>query len=317
MIRYVRIKKKDCCAQALALNYRGVVYYPCVYHTAIGQDRAVGQAEMLRAHRHDLYQVVVYTQGNGACVVNKEKVKAVPGRVVLISPGQWHDVVTHQNSTVYSEVTFSFESTTEQVLTVSFKRLLQLYTGVPMELSPYHLGTNEVSHRLNAMVLQLTDQANSDDRITNYCIQQGLARILDWIVWSCTSFHESTQKLETRLAKVKRFLESNYAQSLTVEQIADIAGLSKGYLFRAFREAYGLPPMAYHKQLRIEAAKTLLRSTALRCYEVGLRCGYKNIPLFHRMFKAATGVTTSQFRKQSQGDPPKGMAKKRSRMKTP
>jgi len=302
MIRYVRIKSQDCNPQALALNDRGVAYYPRVHHTAIGQDRAIGQTETLRAHKHNLYHVVVYMKGKGACLVNKEKVEAEPGRIVLVSPGQWHDFVTHRHSTVYSEVTFSFESETDQVLTVSFERLLQLYTGVSLELSPFHLGTPEASHQLNALILQLTDQAKGDDRITDYCIQQDLAKILDWIVWSCTSFNESTPKTDTRLVKVKRFLETNYAQALTIEQIADIAGLSKGYLFRAFRKAYGLPPLAYHKQLRIEAAKTLLRSTMLRCYEVGLRCGYENIPLFHRMFKAATGMTPGQFRKQIQGD---------------
>jgi AraC-like DNA-binding protein len=226
----------------------------------------------------------------------------VPGRVVLVSPGQWHDFVTHRKSTVYSEVTFSFESATRQVLTVGFEKLLELYTGVPVRLSPVHTSTPEAGQELNAMILRLTDQANSDHRIVDYCIQQNLARILDWIVWTCTSFNKATQKTDSRLVKVKCFLESNYAQSLTVEQIADIAGLSKGYLFRAFRKAYGLPPLAYHKQLRIEAAKTLLRSTALRCYEVGLRCGYDNVPLFHRMFKAATGMTPGQFRRQSQGD---------------
>jgi AraC-like DNA-binding protein len=304
MLRYVRIKQQDCYPQVLTLNYEGNLYYPRVHHTTIGQDRAIGQAETFRQHKHDLYHIVIYTHGEGVCLINGARIDAVPGLVVLVSPGQGHDFVTLRGSTVYSEVTFSFETKTEQVLTVDFERLLQLYMGVPVQLSPNHLGTKEASHQLSSIILQLTDHASSDGRTTDYYVQQDLSKILDWIAWSCTSFDEPMKKADTRLVKVKRFLERNYAQSLTIDQLADMADLSKGYLFRAFRKAYGQPPLAYQKQLRMEAAKTFLRSTALRCHEVSLRCGYENVPLFHRMFKMATGLTPGQYRKQSQGDLP-------------
>ena len=58
---------------------------------------------------------------------------------------------------------------------------------------------------------------------------------------------------------------------------------------------------AYQQRLRLEAAKTLLRATALRCHEVAVRCGYENIQFFHRLFKRTTGLTPGQYRKQSTG----------------
>ena len=302
MQRYVRIKKTESYPQILTLNYEGDVYYPCVHHTTIGQDRAIGAVETFRQHKHDLYHIVVYTQGEGACLVNGTRIEAKPGLVVLVSPGQWHDFVTFRDSTIYSEVTFSLETKSEQVLDVGFEKLLQLYVGVSVPLSASYMGTKDAGERLSALILQLTDHAGSDSVITDYCVQQDLSKILDWIVWSCLSFNELVKQTDTRLVKVKRYLERHYAQPLPIEQLADMAGLSKGYLFRAFRKAYGQPPLAYQKQLRMEAAKTLLRSTALRCHEVSQRCGYDNVPLFHRMFKLATGVTPGQYRKQSQGE---------------
>ena len=301
MQRYVRIKKTESFPQSLTVNYKGQVYYPCVHHTTIGQDRAVGSVETFRQHRHDLYHIVVYTQGLGACLVNGARIDAKPGLVVLVSPGQWHDFVTLRDSTVYSEVTFSLETQDEKVLTVGFETLLQLYVGVDVPLSSYYMGTQKAGEQLSSLILQLTDHTNSDSVISDYCVQQDLSKILDWIVWSCLSFQDLGKQADARLVKVKRFLEQHYAQTLPIEQLADMAGLSKGYLFRAFRKAYGQPPLAYQKQLRMEAAKTLLRSTALRCHEVSQRCGYDNVPLFHRMFKIATGLTPGQYRKQSQG----------------
>jgi len=97
---------------------------------------------------------------------------------------------------------------------------------------------------------------------------------------------------------VRQFIEKNYADPIAVDDLASLAGVSRGYLFRAFKGAFGQSPLAYQQQLRLEAAKTLLRATALRCQEVARRCGYDNSQFFCRLFKRATGHTPSRYRKQ-------------------
>ena len=102
---------------------------------------------------------------------------------------------------------------------------------------------------------------------------------------------------DERLVRVRQYIEQHYNTPITVGELSQLAGLSKGYLFRAFGKAFGAAPLTYQKQLRLEAARTLLRSSALRCSEIAVRCGYENIHFFHRIFKQTFGVTPRQYRR--------------------
>jgi len=299
MFRYVRSQRTDFSAQALTIYYGQECFYPCVHHTAVGQDRPVGQVETFREHRHNLYHVVVYTRSQGAFSLEGTVVEAVPGTVVCVSPGQWHDFVSYRRQSVYSEVTFSFETPSGRLLDLSFERLLQEFTGLTLTLRPWQVISPDKAHHLDSLILRITDHAKSGSETATYCCQSSLASLLDALVWSCTEFPRSLSGTDERLIEVRQFIEKHYAEPITVDELAALAGMSKGYLFRAFKKAFGQPPLTYRQELRLEAAKTLLRATSLRCREVARRCGCDNVQFFCRLFRRATGLTPGQYRRQS------------------
>ena len=299
MFRYVRSQKMDFSAQALTIYHDGQCFYPCIHHTAVGQDRAIGQAETFRDHRHNLYHIVVYTRSQGAFSCEGKVVKAGLGTVVCISPGQWHDFVTYRQHAVYSEVTFSFETPQGRVLEVPIEQLLRMLTGLTLTLQPWQTVSPEKAHHLESLILRVTDHAKSGSETGAYCCQFSLACLLDALVWTCAEFPRPTGGADERLVEVRQFIENNYADRIVADDLASLAGMSKGYLFRAFKAAFGQPPLMYQQQLRLEAAKTLLRATALRCREIAVRCGYDNVQFFYRLFKRSTGLTPGQYRRKT------------------
>jgi len=64
-----------------------------------------------------------------------------------------------------------------------------------------------------------------------------------------------------RIAKAITHLEANSNKEVALGELAGIAGMSKRNLIRAFREATGVPPIAYLIQLRIQHAASRLRSS--------------------------------------------------------
>jgi AraC-like DNA-binding protein len=298
MLRWVRSRAPDFSAQALTITYEGRCYYPCIHHTAVGQDRPVGRVETFREHRHNLYHIVVYVKARGAFTLDGQLNDSRPGTIVCVSPGQWHDFVTHRDRAVYSEVTFSFETPLGQFLDLSFEDLLQAYVGMSLSLKSWQHAGTERAHQLEALILQLTDHARSGSDVAAYCCQWSLARALDCLVWACTKFPESAANADERLVRIKLFIEQHYTEAISADELAHLAGISKGYLFRSFKRAFGQPPLAYQQELRLEAAKTLLRATSLRCHEIAFRCGYENNQYFHRLFKRATELTPRQYRDQ-------------------
>ena len=75
-----------------------------------------------------------------------------------------------------------------------------------------------------------------------------------------------------------------------------MAGFSEGYFLRSFKRIVGLSPIAYQRQLRIGAARTLLRSTNLECKEIAAQVGFGDVCQFSKAFKKATGLSPRRHR---------------------
>ena len=297
MYRYVRNKNDVPACGVLGIQHNGDIFHPVVLHTTIGQDRPVGDVQTFREHRHSLYHVVLYTAGHGACLLDEQVYAAAPGTVVIVSPGQPHDFITRFGDAVYSEVTFTLENDRREPLGVRFETLMGRLAGAEIHLNnPMQLSETE-THLLNALLTEITDMAGVEHTLSEFYLQYALLKLFHFILQAGVHPVASGTIADERLVRVRQYIEQHYNTPITVGELSQLAGLSKGYLFRAFGKAFGAAPLTYQKQLRLEAARTLLRSSALRCSEIAVRCGYENIHFFHRIFKQTFGVTPRQYRR--------------------
>ncbi|MEZ5716040.1 MAG: helix-turn-helix transcriptional regulator [Paracoccaceae bacterium] len=74
------------------------------------------------------------------------------------------------------------------------------------------------------------------------------------------------------------------------------AGLSDRSLHRRFRAATGLTPNAYVQALRVEKARGRLERTRDPVAQIAHAVGYSDLPAFTRLFRASTGLTSSEYR---------------------
>lgn len=100
-----------------------------------------------------------------------------------------------------------------------------------------------------------------------------------------------------RLRRLVDYIEANLDGDLSMEALADEAGLSPLYLAKAFRRAFGEPPHRYLVQRRVERAKELLRSTSEPLATIALTCGFADQSHLSSTFKRLVGVTPAAYRK--------------------
>ena len=96
------------------------------------------------------------------------------------------------------------------------------------------------------------------------------------------------------LDDVKRFIETHYAERLTLEDLALVAGLSIYRFVTVFRREAGMPPHRYVCAVRVRAAQELLRAgvpPAIAAIEVG----FFDQSHLCRHFRAICGMTPGQF----------------------
>ena len=90
-------------------------------------------------------------------------------------------------------------------------------------------------------------------------------------------------------------IDACFASPISLQALADAAGLGLRHLSRAFREATGRSPHQYLLHRRVEAAKVLIRQ-GLPLAEVAAQCGFSDQSQLTRTFMRHVGTTPGRFR---------------------
>lgn len=101
--------------------------------------------------------------------------------------------------------------------------------------------------------------------------------------------------------RVRAHIDSHLDEALSLDDLAQLAGMSRFHFAAMFRQSFGESPHRYVVQKRIERASTLLVETSQPIIEVGQRVGYDNQSYFTTLFKRETGSTPAVYRKRFRG----------------
>lgn len=108
----------------------------------------------------------------------------------------------------------------------------------------------------------------------------------------CTALPERRAPLAVRRARA--YLHDALAEGITLDALADYAGLDKFHLVRAFRAEVGLPPYEYLTYLRVARAKELL-GRGMRVAEAAQAVGLYDESQLHRHFRRIVGVAPGRY----------------------
>ena len=92
------------------------------------------------------------------------------------------------------------------------------------------------------------------------------------------------------------FINLNYREAISIEQLAQMAHLSRSYFMYCFKKMVGISAMEYIIQLRIKLACEMLRNSTAPSLEIAFACGFQNLSNFNRQFKKYVGYTPKQYR---------------------
>ncbi len=88
-----------------------------------------------------------------------------------------------------------------------------------------------------------------------------------------------------RLAHVLEYMNLHYKDALSLDTLAEEAGVSRFHFVRLFKEKVGFTPHRYLVKIRMEAAAALLRDTDLSVKEIAFACGYQSAAHFSAAFQ--------------------------------
>lgn len=93
-----------------------------------------------------------------------------------------------------------------------------------------------------------------------------------------------------------QYISQHYDLPITVNQLADIENYNVTYYNDWFKQQTGLSPSLYLRNIRIDKAKELLRTTEYGVVDIALMVGYGSNAAFTRAFRSITGMTPKDYR---------------------
>lgn len=97
-------------------------------------------------------------------------------------------------------------------------------------------------------------------------------------------------------ARIAAWMDIHYAEDISLEQLAEHAGVTKHHFCKKFYEYYHTTPIQYLRRKRIEEAALLLRRSRIPIKDIAARCGYADLGYFGKVFHQLVGVSPSNFR---------------------
>nr|WP_315244200.1 AraC family transcriptional regulator [uncultured Albidiferax sp.] len=94
-----------------------------------------------------------------------------------------------------------------------------------------------------------------------------------------------------RVAKAVAVLRAEFAQTLPVERLAAVAGMSPSSFHQHFRSQTSLSPLQFQKQLRLIEARRLMLSDGVSASSAAFAVGYESVPQFTREYGRLFGLS--------------------------
>lgn len=261
-------------------------------------DPALGNLELLRAtyvthhfspHAHEGFAIGVIIAGAQAVTYRRINHLLMPaGSVAVINPGEVHT----GSSSDERGWTYRMLYPEASILQRAACELAGRERSCPFFPNPV-VHDNYLAKLIHELHLALEDPTTSvverESRL--------LCMLTQLIVRHADNRPETQPIRQERQAvrRVREYLDAYYIQNVLLEELAQIAQLSRFHLYHVFRTEVGLPPHAYLTHVRVMQAKKLLLS-GVPIAEVAFQTGFFDQSHLTKRFKRIVGVPPGQYR---------------------
>lgn len=248
---------------------------------------SAGAIEPLPPHAHPEYQLGLSFDQGGEYRVRGARHTIPPGTISIMQGGETHAPSDRRRLE---------QSATYTMLYIDPAALFGVARDVadaPVDTPIFSMPTI-ADHDLALLICRLQSPAASASRLAQQTLMlQIITRLLtrhaDRVLPP-----RPVRSAHPAVARVQEFLHSHYAANVSLDDLAQIADLSRYHLCRVFAREVGVPPHVYQTQVRIQRARLLL-ARGTPPVEVARLVGFYDQSHFGQHFKRWVGVTPARY----------------------
>jgi AraC-like DNA-binding protein len=233
-------------------------------------------------HWHDAFMVALVAAGCERVQLAGTQHHVVPGDVVLLNPGEIHDGEAFDANIGWDFRVFYLAA---EVLEEAAEDLGG--AGNRKDIFEESIITDPAMWR-SLLNLHATLSRSESLLERSSSLFTGLTRLMSRSSSNGRELKAMIAPLS--LERTREYLQASWAKAISLDELAEVAGLSRFHLLREFRKRYGLPPHAYQLQLRILRAKEML-FLGMPPGDVALKVGFYDQAHFTHALKRYVGVS--------------------------
>lgn len=107
----------------------------------------------------------------------------------------------------------------------------------------------------------------------------------------------SKKQSPDKLTEIKAYIDYNYMQDINVDKITKMFGFERSYLYRIFKNKFGVGVKEYMLEVRTERAKQFL-ADGYTVASTAFMVGYRDEFNFSRAFKERVGISPTEYKKR-------------------
>ncbi|MDT3424867.1 AraC-like DNA-binding protein/mannose-6-phosphate isomerase-like protein (cupin superfamily) [Paenibacillus forsythiae] len=235
-------------------------------------------------HFHDYYVIGFIEQGKRLLHCHHEEYILNSGDVVIFNPYDPHACEQIDGGTLdYRCINIQPEVMRQYVQEIAGVDYLPCFT-------PTVLYRSELAASLRELHLMISE-GHSDfqkEELLLFLLEQLLREDSD------LSAPGPSREPASEIKRICEYIESHFAESITLDQLSQLAGLSKYHLLRSFTKQKGISPYSYLATIRINHAKKLLEQ-GMPPIDVALQTSFSDQSHFTNYFKKLIGLTPKQY----------------------
>lgn len=297
----MRLTKLDVNSSLMELSQHGAIDFPLEYYV---DELNNYETSHVPWHWHRELEFFTVTEGTVACSIGNIHFNLEVGDGLFVNSGILHKYEpknAHEN-TVAKNIVFA----PEFIAPIS-SRIFSQY------ISPILSNHNISYYVFKGIHNWENDIMRNLDQIYDFCenkldIYELKVHALTNEIWQ--SLYEHRNKMQTastdinfftsqiRIKQMLQYIEENYSNEITLNDIALSANISKSEALRCFKNCLDCSPIKYLIRFRINEAVKLLLIADKSISEIATQCGFEDTSYFNRMFKKELNITPGEYRKR-------------------
>lgn len=279
-------KKKSEFKDALKLNWHKFIYQLNEASRVKGSDKALKNAST--------FELIVVKEGSGVLEFNNEKIILRAHDIFIIHPSNVYGIHTKKNRHIdYYLFTFEIFTHIEAEKNTLFTPLQQ-YSLFPLK--------KKCTVKEFSKVLEISESINlladNNDGFSSFNKRILFEQIIFLIIRNLKL--PVLKDTFCAIEEVKAYIDQHFREneSITIDLLAEMAGISPKYFSALFKKEMGISVSEYVTNLRINVVKQLLTNNDEKLRDIANKVGYSDEFYLSRKFKQVVGISPSAYRKK-------------------